>query len=382
MSKIIVGVGVLAGAGAGAGWYMASHSAKPTPEVAEEHAEHTAEQSTHTTGAPHGHEPAGEHEVKKAETHEAHEFLDDPSKHEVSHAASDSHEAHGASSSHDEKPHVVSGKEMLKGSHKVHAESHETHEIQVEPVAHHAVPQAVKKRGWFANLFSPFMDAYESAQEKMDRLSKADQENTKLALENANLRFQLESLKLAGGEKGAKHETEEKGFKINQETGAKIGRTLASISYKPPAHLLPDQLYALGVSYFKAREDEKAAVIFTVLTNLEEVQTYKNPQNFLLTGVAWYRVDNFELANLYFDWALKSPEKDENLKLQAQARLWKGLSAERSKNHAESQHWLKDLLDHHPHAMESEWVNEVDQSERKSYKEVKRAPTSVHSPQH
>jgi hypothetical protein len=124
-----------------------------------------------------------------------------------------------------------------------------------------------------------------------------------------------------------------------------------------PTNLVPGQLYTLGISYFKAREDEKAAVIFTFLTGLDDSDVFKTPKNFLLTGIAWYRLDNFATADRYFDRALKAPEKAENLQTLAHARLWKALTASRINKHTQSQFWLTELIDHHPLSVEATWVN-------------------------
>ena len=147
-----------------------------------------------------------------------------------------------------------------------------------------------------------------------------------------------------------------------------MGRTLASIYYRPPMHLLPPQLYTLALSYFKAGEDEKAGVILTFLTGLEENNAYKNSKNYLMTGISWYRLANYELADAYFDQALEMKEGTESLPYLAQARLWKGLSAEKLGKHSASQQWLRELVDYHPQSTEAAWVNS---------REVRRVPSAV-----
>ncbi|MEK6580303.1 MAG: hypothetical protein AABZ55_13845, partial [Bdellovibrionota bacterium] len=62
-------------------------------------------------------------------------------------------------------------------------------------------------------------------------------------------------------------------------------------------------------------------------------------------------------------------ETPENVQYQAQARLWKALTASRVAKHKDAQEWLKDLVDHHPHSMEAGWVNS---------KEAIRAAASEH----
>jgi tetratricopeptide (TPR) repeat protein len=201
----------------------------------------------------------------------------------------------------------------------------------------------------------------------VDMIRHAEVENERLTLENANLRLRTEGLQFDCQARDMANHTRDEELKLNEETGARVGRTLASIAYRPPVHLLPPQLYTLGMSYFKAGEDEKAAVIFTFLTGMDENDTYKSPKNYLLTGVAWYKLDNFELADKYFAKVLESRESPDNLPFHAQARLWRGLSAERMNRHSRAQAWLQELVDHHPHSMEAAWVNA---------KEAKRVPSS------
>src|SRR5690606_8426762 len=139
--------------------------------------------------------------------------------------------------------------------------------------------------------------AVEDVQTKVDELKRADEENRRLRLENANLRRWAESLRFNCSYGDARGQSEEIGLRLAKETGMRVGRALASIPYSLPAHLLPSQLFTLAASYFKAGENEKAAVILTYLTGLDDDDSYKNARNYLMTGVAWYRVEHLKLAD-------------------------------------------------------------------------------------
>ncbi|OFZ80693.1 MAG: hypothetical protein A2583_10520 [Bdellovibrionales bacterium RIFOXYD1_FULL_53_11] len=215
-----------------------------------------------------------------------------------------------------------------------------------------------------AGVVKTYGHAVESVQEKMDALSRSEQENEKLRLENANLRMQAENAVFDCRAKDSSTRTRELEFKLSKETGAQVGRTLASIYYRPPTHLMPPQLYTLGVSYFKGREYEKSAVIFTFLTGLEDNNAYKSAKNYLLTGVAWYRLDNFEIADAYFEKVLRMQDGAENLAYHAQARLWRGLAAEKTGNHQKSQEWMRNLVDYHPQSTEAGWINLAKENKR------------------
>ena len=220
-----------------------------------------------------------------------------------------------------------------------------------------AIEPLAPKAGYFTRVFGDYASAYSDAKEKLYNLRHSEEENERLRLENSNLRLKVESLQFDCRSKDAQSITRDYSLKIKNETGSNVGRTLANIAYRPPENLLPSQLYTLGVSYFKARENEKAAVIFSFLTGLEDNDAYKTTKNLLMTGVAWYRVDNLQLAEDYFAKAVKEPETQDTLQYQAQARLWRGLVAERLGKHSDAQTFLRDLVDHHPHSMEAAWVN-------------------------
>ncbi len=223
-------------------------------------------------------------------------------------------------------------------------------------------------------LLQTYGQALVSVQEKVEALKKLDEENEKLRKENAHLRVVLEGEHYAKYAEKAQKETQTFQWKLSKDTGSKTGRTLASIGYKIPQDLLPAQLYSLGLSYFKMREDEKAAVIFTFLTGLEGDDSFKTPANLLLAGVAWYRIENFELADYYLDQVLRSVENAGTRRFHGQAKLWKGLVSEKTGKHSKAQYWLRDVLDHDPHSIEARWVNH-----KESSGEAERAPASVES---
>ncbi|HAR41226.1 MAG TPA: hypothetical protein DCS07_01115 [Bdellovibrionales bacterium] len=254
---------------------------------------------------------------------------------------------------------------------------HSAPATQAKTETHAAVAPAETKKLWarigewlsVSDLVDTYGQAFVSVQDKMNALRRAEEQNRRLSLENAHLKVKLETSRYSCRSEKAAEQTEKLQMKLSKETGSRVGRNLASINYSPPSNLLPSQLYTLGISYFKTREDEKAAVIFTFLTGLEDVSTYKTAPHWLTTGIAWYRLDNYELADQYFEYVLKTPETPEILKFQAQARLWKALTASRQGKQMKAQYWVRDLIDHHPHSKEAKWVNS---------KEVERATASVH----
>jgi tetratricopeptide (TPR) repeat protein len=217
--------------------------------------------------------------------------------------------------------------------------------------------EKAERAGVLSSLWHTYGQALISIQDKVDDLRRADEENETLRRENAHLRLVLESEQYQKYAERAEKETQAFQWKLSQETGSRTGRTIASIGYHIPQELLPSQLYSLGMSYFKLRDDEKAAVIFSFLTGMESDNSFKTPLNFLLAGISWYRLDNYQLANYYFDQVLRGPETQATRRMHGQAILWKALVAEKSGKYDKAQSWLRGVLDHDPHSLEARWIN-------------------------
>ncbi|MBI2712505.1 MAG: hypothetical protein HYX41_06585 [Bdellovibrio sp.] len=210
---------------------------------------------------------------------------------------------------------------------------------------------------WFKSIAKKYADASQSILTKASRLRHDEEENAKLKLENTQLNVKLQSGHFDCALKGASDTTQKYEIKLSQETGNRVGKTLAAISYRIPDHLSPTQLFTLGLHFLKTHDVEKTAVVFTSLTGMEGNDSFKTSQNFLVTGISWYRLGNFLLADHYFDEALKINESSSNIQFQAQARLWKALVAKQLKSEEKSQSWLKELVDHHPNSVETGWIN-------------------------
>jgi|GEM_PF-2502089 len=230
----------------------------------------------------------------------------------------------------------------------------------------------------FAYVSAPFFHAFQSVQGKVENLKLADQTREKLLLENSFLRTRLEATQFECRAAKAEIATAEIGKKLKTSTGSNEGRAIASANYKMPTDLLPAQLYTLGVSYFKANESEKAAVIFSMLSGMEtkpeEKIEYKTAKSFLLAGVSWYRIQNYSMALEYFGKAIALAGTPDTQSYQVQARLWKAVAAEKMGSHDAAQNYIKDLLDHYPHSTEAAWVN---YSAQGSKEEAKRDTASV-----
>jgi tetratricopeptide (TPR) repeat protein len=212
---------------------------------------------------------------------------------------------------------------------------------------------------------------------KLEELRRVDEHNRDLRNENAHLKLNIEKLKMECSSTVAAVKSGHFGTELDAETGAEIGRTLETIDFRVPSQLLPAQMHTLGVSYFKDKDWERAVVIFNHLVTDEKTKEFRTARNFLLTAVAWYHLDHYKLADTFLAKVLEFPEESSNLKSMAQARLWKAIVAQRMERKEVAQSWLRDLVDHHPHAPETAQVNEKNPN-----KETTRVPTSEHTPAH
>lgn len=256
-----------------------------------------------------------------------------------------------------------------------------------------AIHPGLRKKSGLGAVWHTYEDAMQSVQEKVDDLKRAQTDNDRLRIENANLRIQLDSLNYTCTADMARKTTEIYALKIHDDKADnRLRRAIAGIAYRPPDHLLPEQLHSLGVSYFKAKEDEKAAVILSQLANMDDEVEFQSPSNLLMTGVAWYRAGMYEVAEDYFARVVRSThehdaarinelEADKNIdpdtkkakikeakeaeearrksneRYVAAARLWRALASEKLNQFQKSQAHLVDLVDHHPRAKETAWVN-------------------------
>ena len=205
-------------------------------------------------------------------------------------------------------------------------------------------------------LFEIYGQAFISVQKKVDALRSAEERARALSMENAKLRLERETAEFDCQSRIAENTTRRFESTLSQKTGSAVGRIPASISYRPPENITAHQLLTLGRAFFKEREDEKAAVIFTTVTGLD-VSTFQTAEIQLLAGISWYRLDHLELANSYFDKVLEKASIPENLRYQAQARLWKALASARAGKKMKAQYWLRELVDNHPHSRETQWIN-------------------------
>jgi tetratricopeptide (TPR) repeat protein len=246
-----------------------------------------------------------------------------------------------------------------EGAEPAHAEHDQPAHAEHDKPAHaeHDKPAHAPSSGFLARV----SEAFQSLQATVREIRRLDLENQRLKLENTQLRLRAEAATSALHEARAREWTSEKGEQLARKLGSQAARSVASISYVIPTHLMPQQLYALAVGYFKSGESEKAAKIFTFLSGIADAPEFQSSGHALMTGVAWYRLKNWELAETFFSRAIERVAEDDarasELKNAAQARLWKALVAQRRGHHQVAQSRLGELLEYHPRSPEARWIN-------------------------
>lgn len=238
------------------------------------------------------------------------------------------------------------------------------------------------RRGMVARIFATYVDAWESVNAKVHAIQHAEEENKKLKLENAYLRVMVETGHFKARTEDAKKKTETVGKKLATAAGSRAARSIASIRYQFPENLLPEGLLALGVSYFKVKDDEKAAVILHFLTELDDDKRFRTAANYLMAGISFYRLEHYKNASEYFGRVAKLTETDaETQKAKRQAVYWQALVAERTKNRGLAQKLILDSLEQDPLTKEARWVNpqgEASKTRMPASEESHEGPPSQH----
>lgn len=230
--------------------------------------------------------------------------------------------------------------------------------VETVVVSPSSVKEKKDERGIFTRVFDTYADAWTSVNHKVVTLQQVEDENKKLKMENAYLRVMSESQKFTCRAEEAKKKTDTVGNKLATTAGSRAARSIPSIRYQFPENLLPEHLHALGVSYFKVKDDEKVAVIFSFLTEIEDGQAFRTAANYLMAGISFYRLDHFKNASDYFERISKMNDADEEtLKAKRQATYWQALVAERMKNRGLAQKLILENLEKNPQTKEAHWVN-------------------------
>lgn len=221
----------------------------------------------------------------------------------------------------------------------------------VEPALSSKIVSDFKEYG----VVETYLRAGRSFINKVQTLKDVDQENATLREKIGELEKQIDETRTEYNEKKSKKEQAQISQELKQKTGSDVGLALSAIHYDVPAQLMPHQIYALAVGYLRKEENEPAAVLLTNLIEMQEDKSFQRPEVYLLTAVAWYRLNNWKLANHYTELSLKTGKP--NTQVYRQALIWKALSESKLNHHQEAQKILTTIVGNYPHAEETKWIN-------------------------
>lgn len=223
--------------------------------------------------------------------------------------------------------------------------------VLYQEVAHSNAIEQFKTKG----IAQTYRDTFRSVLNKMGDLDQAAQLNHELTLKVQNLEKELETDRLQNLERKNQTITQELAQRLRAEAGSELARVFGSIDYRAPSHLLPHQLYTLGLAYFRKEEYEKSAIIFSQLVELKEDKSYQRSEVQLLTGISWYYLEHYRLAQKYMDQAFDRAPKESSL--QRKVMVWKSMVLKARHLEQESQAMLTQLIARSPHSEEAQWIN-------------------------
>ena len=202
--------------------------------------------------------------------------------------------------------------------------------------------------GTYKKHFFSFVD-------KLDEMRSLDLENQALGRKIALLEQKIVLNQVEHVEHEARRSTASVSERLHHEAGSELARVLKSIPYHAPENLLPNQLYTLGIEYFRKQEYEQAAVIFSQLIDLREDTSYQRPQTQLMCAIAWYHLKQFKLADRYLEQTKEKSEPSDAI--YRTALVWEALAAKNSGQTEKAQQRVIQIISRYPHSKEASWLN-------------------------
>jgi|GEM_PF-2074567 len=202
--------------------------------------------------------------------------------------------------------------------------------------------------GTYKKHFFSFID-------KLDEMRSLDLENQALGRKIALLEQEIVLNRVEHVEHEASRTTASVSERLQRKAGSELARVLKSISYHAPENLLPNQLYALGIEYFRKQEYEQAAVIFSQLIDLREDTSYQRSETQLMCAIAWYHLKQFKLADHYLAQTKEKSEPSDAI--YRTALVWEALAAKASGQTEKSQQRVIQIISRYPHSKEASWLN-------------------------
>ncbi len=220
--------------------------------------------------------------------------------------------------------------------------------------------------GTYKKHFFSFID-------RVDEFAILDRENRQLNKKLAELEKDqiLGDAARATRDLASLNETLEESLK--NEAGSELGTALHSIKYEVPSHLAVHQLHALAVGHFRREDHEKAAMVLHHLLTLKDDSQFRKPENYLMSGISWFHLKNFNLALRDFRESIRLSQKGEAG--HRKGMFWQALCYRSLGKKAQAEKTMLHFIELYPNSDEADWLN----SKRRPASEASHAPESHHA---
>lgn len=179
----------------------------------------------------------------------------------------------------------------------------------------------------FAGAFAFFLgvrpfEILEKADAKASAIMKLEAEHANLQKKYSELERDFFDLEKRHNALMAQMESKEEAERNLKLTGAKDGRSTASIGYSVPAGLSMEQKYLLAFSHMREKRFAEAAITFEAVLGSPEGALYQNSQAFYESGVAWFQVKNYKNSRTAFLAAKARAEGVQKPEMIRKVELW------------------------------------------------------------
>ncbi|MBC7396156.1 MAG: hypothetical protein H7333_01835 [Bdellovibrionales bacterium] len=189
----------------------------------------------------------------------------------------------------------------------------------------------------------------------MHKLSVLEQENEELQNRVAELEKKTTLNETAQVERNLASLNERLELKLKEDTGSNAARIPQGMTYEVPEHLTHQQLYTLGLGYFRKQEYEKSALIFTYLLNLQDDKVFERAENYLISGISWFHLKDYNRASKLVAEAQKHSLKANPI--HREAILWQAMVEKALGKEKLAQSTLLSFVGQYPHSEEGQMIN-------------------------
>lgn len=166
------------------------------------------------------------------------------------------------------------------------------------------------------------MAAWKNANAKAKKLLSLEARYEALQREHERLRTEHYRLESEHAELKAKMSTRLNALQNLESSGSVTGRSLASITYKVPNGLKPEQLQALAYEHLREERFPEAAVSFEQLLTQPEAISLQDSEAMYSAGVAWFQAGNLKKAREHLTSAKEHASGENKEKTQKKVDLW------------------------------------------------------------